>query len=99
LERLHRQAQAAEKYQEYKGEERQLKAQLSALRWQALNDQVGQREAIIGTQEISFEALVAEQRNADASIERLRDGHHDLSERFNLVQGRFYSGGRRHRPG
>ncbi len=93
LERLHRQAQAAEKYQEYKGEERQLKAQLSALRWQALNEQVAQRESIIGTQEVSFEALVADQRSADASIERLRDGHHDLSERFNLVQGRFYSVG------
>ena len=93
LERLHRQAQAAEKYQEYKAQERQLKAQLSALRWQALNEQVAQREAVIGDQEVSFEALVAEQRNADASIERLRDGHHDLSERFNLVQGRFYSVG------
>ncbi|MDY7561051.1 chromosome segregation protein SMC [Pseudomonas sp. CCC3.2] len=93
LDRLQRQAQAAEKYQEYKGEERQLKAQLSALRWQALNEQVGQREAVIGTQEIGFEALVAEQRNADAGIERLRDGHHDLSERFNVVQGRFYSVG------
>ncbi|MCI8212052.1 chromosome segregation protein SMC [Pseudomonas sp. S25] len=93
LERLHRQAQAAEKYQEYKAEERQLKAQLSALRWQALNEQVGQREAVIGNQEIGFEALVADQRNADASIERLRDGHHDLSERFNVVQGRFYSVG------
>lgn len=93
LERLHRQAQAAEKYKEYKAEERQLKAQLAALRWRALNDQVGQREAIIGDQEVAFEALVAEQRNADASIERLRDGHHDLSERFNLVQGRFYSVG------
>nr|WP_215729648.1 chromosome segregation protein SMC [Pseudomonas iridis] len=93
LERLHRQAEAARKYQEFKAEERQLKAQLSALRWQDLNDQVGQRESIIGTQEISFEALVAEQRNADAAIERLRDGHHDLSERFNLVQGRFYSVG------
>ncbi len=93
LERLHRQAQAAEKYQEYKAEERQLKAQLSALRWQALNEQVSQREAVIGNQEVGFEALVAEQRNADASIERLRDGHHDLSERFNLVQGRFYSVG------
>jgi chromosome segregation protein len=93
LERLHRQAQAAEKYQEYKAEERQLKAQLSALRWQALNEQVAQREAVIGDQEIGFEALVADQRNADASIERLRDGHHDLSERFNLVQGRFYSVG------
>ncbi|MEG5267109.1 chromosome segregation protein SMC [Pseudomonas sp. JDS28PS106] len=93
LERLHRQAQAAEKYQEYKAEERQLKAQLSALRWQALNEQVGQREAVIGDQEVAFEALVAEQRNADAGIERLRDGHHDLSERFNQVQGRFYSVG------
>jgi chromosome segregation protein len=93
LDRLHRQAQSAEKYQEFKAEERQLKAQLTALRWQALNEQVGQREAVIGNQEISFEALVAEQRNADASIERLRDGHHELSERFNLVQGRFYSVG------
>ena len=93
LERLQRQAQAAEKYQEYKAEERQLKAQLTALRWQALNEQVGQREAVIGNQEVGFEALVAEQRNADASIERLRDGHHELSERFNLVQGRFYSVG------
>ncbi|MFJ3485840.1 chromosome segregation protein SMC [Pseudomonas sp. NPDC090202] len=93
LERLHRQAQAAEKYQEYKAEERQLKAQLSALRWQALNEQVAQRESVIGNQEVSFEALVADQRSADAAIERLRDGHHDLSERFNVVQGRFYSVG------
>lgn len=93
LERLHRQAQSAEKYQEYKAEERQLKAQLSALRWQALNEQVGNRERVIGDQEVAFEALVAEQRNADACIERLRDGHHELSERFNQVQGRFYSVG------
>lgn len=93
LDRLHRQAQAAEKYQEYKAEERQLKAQLSALKWQALNEQVGQREGVIGSQEVAFEALVAEQRNADAAIERLRDGHHELSERFNQVQGRFYSVG------
>ncbi|MHB0819785.1 chromosome segregation protein SMC [Stutzerimonas stutzeri] len=93
LERLHRQAQSAEKYQQYKAEERQLKAQLSALRWQTLNEQVGQREQVIGDQDVAFEALVAEQRNADASIERLRDGHHELSERFNQVQGRFYSVG------
>jgi chromosome segregation protein len=93
LERLHRQAQAAEKYQEYKAEERQLKAQLLALRWQTLNQQVGSREQVIGDQEVAFEALVAEQRSADAAIERLRDGHHELSERFNLVQGRFYSVG------
>jgi len=91
LERLHRQAQAAEKYKEFKALERQLKARLSALRWQSLDTRVGQRETVIGEQEVALEALVAEQRNADASIERLRDGHHDLSERFNQVQGRFYS--------
>ncbi|MGV8568097.1 MAG: chromosome segregation protein SMC [Pseudomonas asiatica] len=91
LERLHRQAQAAEKYREYKAQERQLKARLSALRWRDLDERVRQREAVIGDQDVSHEALVAEQRNADASIERLRDGHHELSERFNQVQGRFYS--------
>ena len=91
LDRLHRQAQAAEKYKELKAQERQLKARLSALRWQALDAQVRQRESVIGDQQVSMEALVAEQRNADASIERLRDGHHELSERFNQVQGRFYS--------
>ncbi|QXH45387.1 chromosome segregation protein SMC [Pseudomonas xanthosomatis] len=91
LERLQRQAQAAEKYREYKAQERQLKARLSALRWRDLDARVRQRETVIGDQEVAFEALVAEQRNADASIERLRDGHHELSERFNQVQGRFYS--------
>ena len=91
LERLHRQAQAAEKYGEYKAQERQLKARLSALRWRDLDERVRQREAVIGDQEVAFEALIAEQRSADASIERLRDGHHELSERFNQVQGRFYS--------
>ncbi|TBV11581.1 chromosome segregation protein SMC [Stutzerimonas kirkiae] len=93
LERLQRQAQSAEKYQEHKARERQLKAELMALRWQALNQQVGQREQVIGDQEVAFEALMAEQRNADAGIERLRDGHHELTERFNQVQGRFYSVG------
>lgn len=91
LERLHRQAQAAEKYREYKAQERQMKARLSALRWRDLDERVRQRESVIGDQDVSHEALVAEQRNADASIERLRDGHHELSERFHQVQGRFYS--------
>jgi len=68
-----------------------MKARLSALRWRDLDEQVRQRESVIGDQGVSHEALVAEQRNADASIERLRDGHHELSERFNQVQGRFYS--------
>ena len=91
IERLQRQAQAAEKYQEYKTEEQQLKAQLTALRWQQLNGQAGTHEQAITELEIALEACIAEQRQADAKIELLRDGHHELSDAFNRVQGRFYA--------
>src|SRR5699024_6851332 len=91
IERLQRQAHATEKYQEYKTEENSLKAQLTALRWQQLNGQAGEHEAVISELETALEACIAEQRQADAKIELLRDGHHDLSETFNRVQGRFYA--------
>ncbi|SDS11791.1 condensin subunit Smc [Halopseudomonas sabulinigri] len=91
LGHLHRQAQAAEKYKEYKAEERQLKAQLQALRWQTLNQQAGEREHRVRDLEVALEALIAEQRNADSEIEKQRDQHSDLNERFNQVQARFYS--------
>ncbi len=91
IERLQRQAHAAEKYQEYKAEEHSLKAQLTALRWQQLNAQAGEHEAVITELETALEACVAEQRQADAKIELLRDGHHELSDAFNRVQGRFYA--------
>ena len=41
--------------------------------------------------EVALEALIAEQRNADSEIEKHRDQHSDLNERFNQVQARFYS--------
>ena len=93
LAHLHRQAQAAEKYKEYKAEERQLKAQLQALRWQTLNEQVGQREHRVRDLEVALEALIAEQRNADSEIEKQRDQHSDLTETFNRVQAQYYSVG------
>lgn len=93
IERLQRQATAAEKYQEYKAEEHTLKAQLTALRWQQLNARSGVHETQVAALETALEACIAEQRQADAKIELLRDGHHDLSDAFNRVQGRFYAVG------
>ena len=93
LDHLQRQAQAAEKYKEYKAEERQLKAQLppcAGVRWTSRR---GQRESDHRRSGSGLRGAGGRQRNADASIERLRDGHHELSERFNQVQGRFYSVG------
>ena len=90
LQHLQRQAQSAEKYKEYKEEERLLKAQLHAIRWQVLNTQVGQRETLIRELEIRLEAVIAEQRAADAALEKQREGQIELSDKFSEVQSRFY---------
>jgi len=90
LQHLQRQAQSAEKYKEYKEEERLLKAQLQALRWQALDLQVGQRETLIRELEIRLEAVIAEQRAADAALEKQRESQIELSDKFSEVQSRFY---------
>lgn len=90
LQHLERQAQAAEKYKQYREEERLAKAQLQALRWKGINDQVEVREARIRDLEVKLEAFVADQRAMDVQIELRRDQHHELSDKLNEVQGRFY---------
>ena len=91
LERLSRQASAAEKYKQYKEEERLKGAQLKALRWKGLDVQVKQLDHVIGELDVSMEAKVAEQRHVDAEVERLREKHHEVQERFNEVQQHFYA--------
>ncbi|MFP5441369.1 MAG: chromosome segregation protein SMC [Gammaproteobacteria bacterium] len=90
LAHLQRQAAAAEKYKLYREEERTLKAQLHALRWQGIDATVGEREAAIRELEVKLEAQVAEQRRAEAEIEKYREANHELIEAFNEVQGRYY---------
>jgi chromosome segregation protein len=91
IERLSRQASAAEKYKQYKEEERHKGAQLKALRWKGLDQQVKQLDLVIGELEVAMEAKIAEQRHVDAEIERLRESHNDVQEEFNQVQQRFYA--------
>lgn len=93
LQHLQRQAQAAERYTELKKEERLLKAQLQALQWRELDNQVQSREHGIKALEVRLEAVIAEQRALDAGIEKYRDDHSQLNDRFNEVQGRYYAHG------
>jgi chromosome segregation protein len=90
LQHLERQAQAAEKYKQYKEEERLVRAQLQALRWKSVDDKLQNKEALIRDLEVKLEAFVADQRAMDAQIELRRDQHHELSDKFSEVQGRFY---------
>ncbi|MGB3622613.1 MAG: AAA family ATPase, partial [Ketobacter sp.] len=90
LQHLERQAAAAEKYKQFKEEERLVKAQLQALKWKSLNDQVENSESTIRDLEVKLEAFMADQRSMDATIEQQREQHHELSDKLNEVQGRFY---------
>jgi len=93
LDKLNRQSKTAEKYKTYKDEERLLKAQLTALRWQGLNQQIEQKDSLIKEQETSFEATIAELRRLEADLEKFREEHVGATENFNEVQARYYSVG------
>ncbi len=91
LQRLQRQAQAAEKYTDFKKEERELKADLQAIRYQKLKAQADQKQQTINELELSVEASVTEQVRLDTLIEKKRTDYTDTSDKFNEVQGRFYA--------
>ena len=91
LQHLQRQAQAAEKYTEFKTEERDLKAQLQALQWQELDGQIKTATQAIGELEVRLEAIHAEHQQVDTAIEQHRVEHTDRNDAFNKVQATYYS--------
>jgi chromosome segregation protein len=93
LHHLERQAKAAERYKEYRKEERGVKAELQALRWQAITGEAKAKEENIQRLTNEQEARVADQRRVDAEIEQQRDGLSDLSEQLNDVQRQYYDFG------
>ncbi|MGH1373456.1 MAG: chromosome segregation protein SMC [Cellvibrionaceae bacterium] len=91
LSRLHRQAQAAEKYTEFKKEERLLKAQLQALRFKVLDAQADVKKEAISELELNVESFVTDQVSNDTAIDKYRTQYTELGDKFNEVQGRYYS--------
>ena len=93
ISRLERQAQAAEKYKKYKASERELKATLQAVKFRDLQVQADLKQQGITALELEVEAAVTTQVHHDTNIEKQRVRHAELGDRFNEVQGRFYSVG------
>ena len=90
LGRLERQAKSAEKYAEFKKEERQVSAELLALKWRGYNASATEQKQVIGALEIEQEKIIAQRSACDSSIEKLRSEYTDHSDSFNEVQARFY---------
>lgn len=93
LQHLQRQATTAERYKEYKEQERRLQAELLALRWRTMDEDLSRRDRDILEKETDLEAAIAKQRRLESEIERDRTGHAEANDNFNEVQGRFYAVG------
>ena len=90
LDKLKRQSRAAERYKELKEEERQVKAELLALRYGALHGDCSDREKQLHELEMAMEAELAAQRAVEADLEKLREELTVANEAFNTVQGDYY---------
>ena len=90
LGRLERQAKAAEKYAEYKKQERQLAVELLALRWRDYDQSGQQQKQIIGQLELEYEKVVTARSACDTAIEKLRSDFTQASDYFNEIQANFY---------
>jgi len=93
IQHLQRQARAAEQYQDFRTEERQLRAELLTLRWRSLQTELLEFERALRQQETALEATLAEQRRLEAALEVGRTRRLELNEAFNAAQGRYYQAG------
>lgn len=93
LQTLQRQAASAEKYKEYKQEEREVKAGVLALRWRVLNEEAEIKQRALSTLETETEGNIAELRKIEAELEKERERQTEQSETFNGIQAEFYGVG------
>jgi chromosome segregation protein len=93
LRHLQRQAATARRYQALKQEERQLHAELLALRLREVESESGARQAILNERDLALQAALAEQRSLEAQVERARQDHDSRSVVVSEVQGRYYQVG------
>ena len=93
IKHLDRQAKVAERYGRMKQQERQLAAELLALRLQTLDASIASASSLVGEKQTAFESVIAEQRSLEAKIERARTSQSERLDEFNAVQARYYKAG------
>jgi chromosome segregation protein len=93
IRHLQRQAATARRYQAFKENERRLTAELLALKLRDLDSGAEVHDSAMRERELAMQAALADQRAAEAAIEKQRAFHNDQSERVSAVQGRYYEVG------
>ena len=93
IRHLQRQAATARRYQAFKETERRLTAELLALRLRDLDGGAEVHDSAVRERDLAMQAALADQRSAEAAIEKQRAFHDDQTERVSAVQGRYYEVG------
>jgi chromosome segregation protein len=93
IRHLQRQAATARRYQTLKEEERKLQAELLALRLQSLDAEAETRDAAAASCETAMQAVLADLREAEAGIERMRADQVSKADVLGVIQTRFYEAG------
>ncbi len=70
--------------------ERKLTAELLALRLRVIEQDSQSKEGILRERDTAMQALIADLRSIEASIESAREDFTEKSEALNAVQGRYY---------
>ena len=91
LNRLKRQANAAERYKKLKIEHRELESNLLALQWQSLQNNAELGRSGLSVQETAMQEQLAEQRATEARMESTHQEQAVAGEAHTTVQGELYS--------
>jgi len=93
IRHLQRQAATARRYQALKEEERKLQAEVFALRLQSLDAEAGVRDAATVHCDTAMQAALADLREAEARIEKIRVDQSAKADALRAIQERFYAAG------
>jgi chromosome segregation protein len=93
IRHLQRQAATARRYQVSKEQERKLTAEVLALRLRELESGAEVHDSAMRERELAMQSSLADQRAAEAAIEKQRTFQSEQSERVSAVQGRYYEVG------
>jgi chromosome segregation protein len=91
LSHLQRQANAAERYQQLKQDERLTGAQLLALRWRTIDVTRATQASQVADTQNRVEEAIAVLRNIEANQTGKRDQHTQATDAFNKTQSNFYA--------
>src|SRR5262245_32233828 len=93
IRHLQRQAATARRYQAFKEQERKLTAEVLALRLRELDSGTEVHDSAVRECDLAMQAALADQRSAEAAIEKQRAFHGEQSDLVSAVQGRYYEVG------